>query len=116
MTINKMVRYKVVFKKRVIFSDWENLREVHSPELELSINKLENNEKEYSVYKKQNGKSPEVRETYFQREKRERYLKELHDGLQHCRGWQVHICRVCLQSGVRIPSSLGDLSPFLSTY
>ena len=48
--VNKMVKYNVVCKSRVIFSDWENLGGACSLKLEISNKKLETNGKEYFVY------------------------------------------------------------------
>lgn len=48
--VNKMVKYNVVCKKKVILSDWENLGVACSLKLEISNKKLENNGKEYFVY------------------------------------------------------------------
>ena len=48
--VNKMVKYNVVSKKKVIFSDWENLGVACSLKLEISNKQLKNNGKEYFVY------------------------------------------------------------------
>lgn len=48
--VNEMVKYTVVCKKKVIFSDWENLGVACSLKLEISNKKLKNNGKEYFVY------------------------------------------------------------------
>lgn len=58
-----MVQCNVVSKIRVIISDWENGRGTYSIELEVNINKLENNGEIYSLYRKQSGKCLEASET-----------------------------------------------------
>lgn len=62
-TVKKMVQCNVVSKIRVIISDWENGRGTYSIELEVNINKLENNGEIYSLYRKQSGKCLEASET-----------------------------------------------------
>lgn len=62
-TVKKMVQCNVVSNIRVIISDWENGRGTYSIELEVNINKLENNGEIYSLYRKQSGKCLEASET-----------------------------------------------------
>lgn len=62
-TDKKMVQCNVMSKLRVIVSNWENRRGTYSIELEVNINKLENNGEVYSLYRKQSGKCLKASET-----------------------------------------------------
>lgn len=62
-TVKKMVKCNVVPKNRESISDWGNVRGTYSLELEINMNKLENNGEVYSLYRRQSGKCLEASET-----------------------------------------------------
>lgn len=62
-TVKKKVQCNVVSKNRLIISDWGNVRGTYSLDLEININKLENNGEAYSLYRRQSGKCLEASET-----------------------------------------------------